>query len=181
MTPLTDADLDVIARGELPPGWSGDLLLLALVQELRLARAVAGDAGRKVIDAADRCIRCLAEFENPGACSEWIDALYDALEKCPGTSVAAICEQDNVRLTWEAEKAAALQPVHPTAQPLITAAAHSLLVALRPFRWCLGVSHVDEDGGTLVVCITAATFASELPDTWYGWPVGVMIGVPPSK
>ena len=178
---FTDTELGLIATGVLPPGWSADLVFPALVQELRLARAATGSVeGRRVIDAAAKLMDCIAEFDPAtGACSERFQELDDALVACPGTTAHYTAAYVQTVETWEKEKAAASSDVGTIEKPPLTAAVHSLLMALRPFKWCLGVSHISDDGGTLIVLLTAMAFASELPVTWYGWPVGVVVGAPP--
>lgn len=181
MPSFTDAELDLLAVGQVPRGWAADLIVPALVQELRLARSAAGDAGRRVIDAAAKMIAAADEFGgvNDNAVHNCLDELADALTACPGTTLHHFADQVEASESWQAEKAAATLAIHTTAsRPIITAAAHSLLMALRSFRWCLGVSYTSDDGGTLVVCVTAVTLATGLPETWYGWPVGVVEGAP---
>lgn len=52
-----------------------DELLVAKIAELQQRLEVA----RPVVRAADRYCRCLAEFNDPRYCSEWLEALDKAL------------------------------------------------------------------------------------------------------
>lgn len=57
-----------------------------------------------VVKAADRLNQCLAEFPDyPAAWREYLDALHDALAKCPGTRTHAMAEESHKMFLAEQE------------------------------------------------------------------------------
>ncbi len=87
-----EAALEVLKRAYPTVAYAEDALLESFLPLLRVVRA------------ADAFVMCAAEFpDQPQACSEHLDALDKALDRCPGTRCHAMAEQS--REEWKRRQA----------------------------------------------------------------------------